>query len=372
MQKLIISLICCLLPTLALADVLKPRDDAPDRYVVVKGDTLWDISAKFFTDPWKWPEIWGLNKEAIPNPHWIYPGDIVVLDRRAKTLKVLPPEVPTTPPGPGVTPVPPPERVPEKLPPEVTPSVEIGREGAERLRPKIRVVEGDHEAIPGIPLRDIEPFLNRPLIVGKRELDKGPVIVSGYEFRTLLSNDDIAYVKRLPNDQGLAWQVYRPGKPLTDVGSNKVLGYEARYLGDARVEKFGDVATVRIFGSKEEIYAGDRLLRAAPGFPETFVPRAPESAISAQVISIVNGITMAGQRAVVVINKGEKDDVQVGHVLALYRKGETARSDSEDRVRLPSTRFGLLLVFRTFENVSYALVMEAKLPVEIADTAKTP
>jgi hypothetical protein len=365
MQKLIISLICCLLPTLALSDTLTISDNAPDRYVVVKGDTLWDISAKFFTDPWKWPEIWGLNKETIKNPHWIYPGDIVLLNRTAKTLNVE---------G-AASAVPPsqPEGAAQAAPENENAAREQEYLGTERLSPRIRVVASEHNAIPSIPLSDIEPFLKRPLIIGKNELADAPVIVSGYEGRKLLSNDDIAYVKGLPTDQGLTWQVYRPGKALTDIGSDDVLGYEAVYLGDARVEKFGGISTLRIFGAKEEIYAGDRLTRVASGFPDNFVPRAPETAISAQIISIVNGISMAGQKSVVVINKGQHDDVQNGYVLALYRKGAIVKNPSSEELnKLPNMRYGLLFIFRTFEKVSYGLVMEAKQPIEMADIAQTP
>lgn len=374
MQKLIISLICCLLPTLALSDTLKLREDAPDRYVVTKGDTLWDISAKFFTDPWKWPEIWGLNKETIKNPHWIYPGDVVVLNRAAKTLKVegaplaaataaVPEKAPETAPG----------KTPETVPGKAVPPEEPERPGAEKLHPRIRVFAGEHDAIPTIPLSDIEPFLKRNVILEKENFDKGPIIVSGFEGHTLLANDDIAFVKRLPTDQGVSWQVFRPGKPLTDIDSGKVLGYEARYLGDARVEKFGDVSVLRIIDSKEEIFIGDRLVRAASGYPSNFVPHAPDSVISARIISTISGVSMTGSKSVVVINKGQRDDIQIGHVLALYRKGEApTNAATGERVKLPNMRYGLLLIFRTFDNVSYGLVMEAQHPVELADIAQTP
>ena len=359
MRKLIISLICCLLPTLALSDTLTIRNNAPDRYVVVKGDTLWDISAKFFEDPWKWPEIWNLNKESIENPHWIYPGDVVFLDRNAKTLKVEHGQQAAS--GVVATPIP-----TEK-------ATESGNENVVKLTPQVRVMPGGHNAISSIPLADIEPFLQRPLIIEKDGLDNAPHIVSGYEGRQLLSNNDLAFVKDLPSNKGLEWQIYRPGKPLIDPESGDVLGYQAVYLGNARVEKFADISTLRIYGAKEEIYPGDRLVQVASGFPDNFIPRAPDTAISARIVSIIHGITMAGQKAVVVINKGQQDGVQNGHVLALYRKGETVQ-DPYDQAqdKLPNMRYGLLFVFRTFEHLSYGLVMEAKLPVELSDVAKTP
>jgi len=361
MQKLIIALICCLLPALTFADTLSIRDNAPDHYVVVKGDTLWDISAKFFNDPWKWPQIWGLNKDSIKNPHWIYPGDVVLLDRASATLKVEGGTVAPLNAESGLTAAQPPSQT-EKI------AVEQQETGAiTKLSPRARVEAGEHDAISSIPLRDVEPFLKKPLVIEEGDLDKAPVIVAGYEERSLLGNSDIAYVKGLPTDKGLVWQIYRPGKALVDPVSDKVLGYEAVYLGNARVEKIDDLSTVRIFGAKEEIYPGDHLILAANGFPDNFIPRAPDSEISARVISIVNGVSMAGQKAVVVINKGRRDGIQNGHVLALYRKGEKVNGNE-----LPNMRYGLLFVFRTFEKLSYALVMQTQLPVELLDVAQTP
>lgn len=380
MQKLIISLICCLLPALTFADTIAIRDDAPDSYVVVKGDTLWDISAKFFKDPWKWPQIWGLNRDAIKNPHWIYPGDVVRLDRAASKLTVAGVTTPTQPAESGVPAVLPPSQpevtVTEPTPPEEHPGKEIVITQTDKgmlLRPRVRAGIGEHDAIPSIPMNDLKPFLKQALIIEKNELDSAPVIIAGFE-RSLLGNNDIAYVKDLPRDKGLVWQVYRPGSALKDPLTKKILGYEASYLGNARVEKFDNISTLRIFGVSQEIYPGDRLIQAASEFPENFIPRAPDSEISARVMTIVNGITMAGQQAVVIINQGRRDGVQDGHVLALYRKGETVsgRTFNSRDIELPNLRYGLLFVFRTFENLSYALVMQATMPVELLDVAQTP
>jgi len=374
MQRLIISLICCLLPALTFADTLSIRENAPDRYVVVKGDTLWDISAKFFSDPWRWPQVWGLNKDAIKNPHWIYPGDVVVLDRAAATLKV---EGTTINAESGVVATPTPsqaensESSPEQNPESEKTNVQHVYDGT-RLSPRVRIGEGGHDAIPLIPLDDIKPFLKQPLVIERDELDDAPVIVAGYEKRTLLSNDDIAYVKDLPADKGLTWQIYRPGKALLDPISKEKLGYEATYLGNARVEKFDDISTLRIYGAVEEIYPGDRLIQVADGDLANFIPRAPDAEISARVMGIVNGITMAGQKAVVILNQGRRDGIQNGHVLALYRKGETIKKFRARDIDLPNMRYGLLIIFRTFNKVSYALVMQTRLPVELLDVAQTP
>jgi hypothetical protein len=379
MQKLIISLICCLLPALTFADTLSIRENAPDRYVVTKGDTLWDISAKFFKDPWKWPQVWGLNKDSIKNPHWIYPGDVVVLDRATATLKV---EGDVTPPVtaessvPATQPPPPSQADNTEMPPEQNPESEKANAkhvyDGTQLSPRVRTGNGEHDAIPSIPLDDIKPFLKQPLVIEKGDLDNAPVIVGGYEERSLLSNHDIAYVKNLPSDKGLTWQIYRPGKALIDPLSKKILGYEATFLGNARVEKFDDVSTLRIYGAIEEIYPGDRLVQVDDRLPSNFIPRAPDKEISARIMGIVSGITMAGKNTAVILNQGRSDGIQNGHVLALYRKGEKVRKFRESDIELPNMRYGLLFVFRTYNKVSYALVMQTRFPVEVLDIAQTP
>jgi hypothetical protein len=339
MHKLIISLICCLLPAFAVAATPEIRDNAPDRHIVVKGDTLWDISALFFKDPWKWPQIWGMNKDSIKDPHWIYPGQVIVLDRRTGTLKIGEPAAEPT--------------------------------NVVKLSPQTQIEASSHDAIPSIPSADIAPFLSRPLVVGEDELAHAPRIVGTVEGRVILSASDIAYVKNLPHDRGLDWQIYRPGKKLIDPDTNELLGYEATYLGNARVEKFGDISTLRISNAAEEINKGDRLVQAAEMQPVSYIPRAPESSISARIISIYGGVSEAGQNAIVTINKGRRDGIENGHVLALYHKGETIE-DQGNPLTLPDIRYGLLFVFRTFDKVAYALVMQTRLPVELLDVAKTP
>jgi hypothetical protein len=337
MHKLIISLICCLLPAFALADVPEIRDNAPDRHVVVKGDTLWGISATFFKDPWKWPQIWGMNKDTIKDPHWIYPGDVIVLDRTVGTLRVV-----------------------EGTSTSGTASI--------KLSPSVREESSEHGAIPSIPVADIAPFLSQPLIIEKNGLSGAPTITGTYEQRVILGNDDIAYVKGLTEGKGKHWQIYRPGKTLLDPDSKEVLGYEAIYLGDADVEKFGNISTIRIARSIQEINKGDRLVQTSGVYTSNYVPHAPEKQIAARVISIYGGVSQGGQNTVITLNKGLRDGVEDGHVLALYRKGETV----DKNLSLPDMRYGLLFVFHTFDKVAYALVMQTSLPVELLDRAQTP
>ncbi len=342
MQKLIISLICCLLPAFALAALPEVHDNAPDRHIVVKGDTLWDISAKFFKDPWKWTQIWGLNKDTIKDPHWIYPGDVIILDRATGIL-------------------------------HVDASTETSGSGGDtiKLSPKARVQSSEHSAIPSISVSDIGPFLSRVLVIEKDELSHAPTLVGTYEQRVILGNDDIAYVKGLSEGNGSMWQVYRPGKALLDPDSKEVLGYEATYLGEAEAEKLADLSTIKITKAIQEINVGDRLIQTSGEYSSNYVPRAPESQITARVISIYEGVSQAGQNAVITLNKGQRDGLQNGHVLALYRKGEVVKKKGET-LSLPDMRYGLLFVFRAFDKAAYALVMQTRLPVELLDSAQTP
>ena len=314
------------------------RDNAPDRHIVVKGDTLWDISAKFFKDPWKWPQIWGMNKDTIKDPHWIYPGDVIVLDRATGTLRI-------------------------------GGEVKAGSsDTVVKLSPKARAQSSEHNAIPSIPVADIAPFLSQPLIVGPKGFLDAPTLVATYEQRVVLGSNDIAYVKGMSENQGVHWQIFRPGKTFLDPDSKEVLGQEAIYLGDADVEKFADVSTIRITKAIQEINKGDRLVQTSATLASNYVPHAPEQQLTARVISIYGGVSQAGQNAVITLNKGRRDGVENGHVLALYRKGEVVNKS----LTLPDVRYGLLFVFRTFNKVSYALVMQTRLPVELLDSAQTP
>ena len=358
-MRKIISLICLLLPILASADVLQIRDDAPDRYVVVKGDTLWDISAKFFKDPWKWPEIWALNKDAIKDPHWIYPGDVVFLDRRTGTLTTTEPVAAA-----DATPI---SDAASTSEPAIPSNVV-------KLQPKVRVVGQNTEAIPAVPLSAISSFLSRPLVIDAEELETAPKLVGTYEHRSLLSVNDLAYAERLPSDKGTQWQVYRPNVRFVDPDTDEELGQEVLYLGDAAVEKFGDPSTLRITNAILEINKGDYFAQVASGHSPVFVPHAPDSAISAKVISIYGGVQQAGQHAVVTLNKGRRDGIEVGHILALYNKGEVLKTKGwfTPNVNLPDVRYGLVMVFRVFNKVSYALVMDTRIPVQRFDSARTP
>ncbi len=357
-MRKIISLICLLLPLAVFADELQLQENAPESYVVVKGDTLWDISARFFKNPWNWPQIWGFNKDTIKDPHWIYPGNVVYLDHLTRTLKVA--ESASAPAEAGTL--------------AEVPVVEETKTGAIKVSPRARVVGRTDQAIPVISLKDIGPFLARPLVVEDDELAGAPVLAGTYERRYLLGTGDVAYAKNMPSDKGERWQIYRPGQTFKDPDTGEVLGHEVVYLGDAAVEKFDALSTLRITNAVLEIGIGDRFAQAATGFTGNYRPHAPEKNISARVISIYGGMQQAGQNAVVTLNKGQRDGLENGHVLALFQKGEVIRNPgvfNPDTV-LPDMRYGLIFVFRVFDKVSYALVMETRLPVQVLDRASNP
>lgn len=365
-MRKIISLICLLLPILTHADELVLRDNAPDRYVVVKGDTLWDISNKFFKDPWKWPQIWGLNKDTIKDPHWIYPGNVVYLDPASKTLRFN--EAPTS----ATSPTAEAALIPN-LPPntESTDGLPAPDSKIQKLSPKIRVISGDRDALASIPASVIRAFLNKPLVIENDQLEGAPTLIGSIENRSLLSFGDIAFAIDLPVDKGTLWQLYRPGKAFIDPDTNQTLGYEAIYLGDASIQKHSEISTLKITKSVLDIQKGDKFIQSSVGYPNNYIPRSPNSSIRAKVISIYGGVDQAGQNSIITINKGRIDGIENGHVLALYKESEVSKYKGE-KYTLPALRYGLIFVFRTFDKVSYALVMEVQRTVQLLDSVETP
>jgi len=361
--------------------------DVPDRYVVVPGDTLWGISSRFLKDPWRWKEIWGLNEQQIKDPHEIFPGDLIVIERTPDGNKF---------------------RI-------IKETVVM-----ERLSPHVRMEMSDADAIPSIPVAEIEPFLSQPLVIDKGSLESAPIVLGTSDNRVLLSKGDQIYAKDMPTDQGSSWQIFRPGKALIDpnldkgtllpewlseylmpesfgdyvgggwFGENKgeILGYEAIYLGDAEVERFADVSTISIVRSSQEIFKGDRLVPAPPTEFINYAPHAPEQDVNGRIISVYGGVTEIGKGTIVVLSRGLQDGLETGNVLAVYRRHLSETGDASLKVErafdefgatskrqvveLPEERAGLVFVFRVFEKVSYALVMQTTQPIRIFDSVKTP
>ena len=323
---------------------VKLQDAAPDRYVVEKGDTLWSISSKFLKEPFRWPEIWRLNQEQIKNPNRIFPGDVLVLDRT-------------------------------KNPPQLTLLDTV------KLSPGVRGEALPRVAISAISAKAIEPFLTQPLVIEAAGLENAPRIVATEESRVHLGAGGVAYVSGIGPNSSAEWQIYRPGKALIDPDTNGVLGYEAVFLGVGHVRRTGDPSTVDIKSAVQEISTGDRLVAMALPTLNQYVPRAPAGFIRGRIIGMYNGLSTSesGRDSVVSINKGKRDGLEAGHVLAIMRAGITVADplssksrDTAPAFKLPDERYGLVFVFRVFDAVSYALVMESTRPISPSDIIQTP
>ena len=342
-------------PTRAAPGGCQFRTDAPDRHVVVRGDTLWDIAARFLQQPWCWPTVWDMNRDQIANPHWIYPDQVIWFDRAAGRL-----------------------RLGGNTSDQNSPAVPT-----ERRAPAVRGTALADAAIASIPPGAIEPFLSQPLIIENDELASAPRIVATEDGHVFISKGDKAYVR---GDLGGAatFQVYRPGRPLTDPESGQVLAHEAYYLGtvtvQARAGAGSDVHTVRATVSREEMGKGDQLMPLAPTPPQNYAPHAPPTRIDARVLGVHGGVTYAGRNQVVSINRGKLDGLDIGAVLRLYHAGQTVRDATaptgwfgrEQQVRLPDEQVGSLFIFRVFSRVSYGLIMQATAPVVVGDAATSP
>jgi len=414
-----------LISSLAGADDIKLLDNPPQQHVVVKGDTLWGISSKFLKDPWRWPQLWQMNREQIKNPHLIYPGDVVILDMQDGSPKL-------------------------RL---------VKGERIIKLSPQVRAESLEAQAVPSIPLSAIGPFLTKPLIIEEGDLDNAPYIVGTDESRVIMGRGDRVYAANAKDSKIKDWSIFRQGKKLHDPDTKQPMGYEAEYVGEARSQNVSedDLMELVITRSVQEIRRNDRLVSSIGSSELKYVPHAPEQAINGRIISAYGAITDAGKYGTVLVNKGSKDGLETGHVLAVYSKGRTVagkptekrkdawryvdkdclkpgKSISYDQfydpketlesceneqpaekpgkeitysdigclkpgskisfdqffnpkdvyklncrsgnakndITLPDTRTGLIFVYRVFDRVSYALVMSANRPVYLLDVVKNP
>lgn len=335
---------------------LKP--DAPERYVVVRGDTLWAISQRYTDSPWRWPELWNMNKDQIRNPHLIYPGYVILLDRVRGQLSISSGE------SSGQT----------------VSGTGTGT-GTVKLSPRARKESLAKQEIPSIPPAVIEPFLRRPLVIEPDGLDKAPTIVGTETDRVILAAGNTAYVRGMADSKEDSWYVYRKGGPLVDPDTNQTLGFEAIYLGTAQVTRPGDPSTIVLSSVAQEVEAGDKLVAAGNPQPPSYAPHAPASQVRGRVMSIYGGLGTvgeAGPHSIITINRGRANGLEVGHVLALYSAGGVVRDVSKNsrardsNIKLPDERSGLVFVFRVFDRVSYALVMHVTRPVSPLDVVQNP
>lgn len=370
MRRIISALLISISTSLAVAQGTPPlrlADGAPDRYVVKQGDTLWGISSKFLRDPYRWGELWKMNAEDVRNPHRIYPGQVIALDKSGNQPQL-----------------------------KLETIVEPRREYVDPLK----------KGIPSIAAQDIEPFLSEPRVIDDNGLlDVAPRVVALQENRVVAGAGDTVYATEITATQRLlrvfrhgeprfapspagtteiaaeagaepkVWQLFRPIKPLKDPDTKETLGYEAEFLGTARLTGVGVPSSFQVLTSKMEIQRDDQLLPAPRQDVPSYIPRAPTRNITGKVLAMYGGVSFGGPQTVVTLNRGAADGLEVGHVLAVDAAGKlvTNRYQGERTdYQLPDSRNGLMFVFRVFDRVSYALVMSATTPVEVGDFVHTP
>ena len=309
----------------------------PDEYVVQVGDTLWDIAQTFLKDPWYWPEIWYINPQ-IENPHLIYPGDVlglVYIDGQPRITTV--------------------------------------RGSTYRLSPQARITPLT-EAVTSIPYEDVQAFLSSGVILEKSQADALPYLLSTRGDHLIASAGNEIYVRGINRDEpGAQYNVVHVGDALYDPDDNRLIGYQGIPVGEGVLRRSGDPATVALTDTSQEAVPGDRLLPASVDVPLNFFPRAPSTRIDGSIVSVVGGVTQIGQYMVVVLNRGSNDGLSVGDVLTVFQAGETI----DDRfgggsVTLPDEEAGTLMVFKTYDRISYGLVMEATQAIHVHDAVRNP
>ena len=321
------------------------RASAPEQYTVVPGDTLWDLSNRFLVQPWYWPEIWYVNPQ-IQNPHLIYPGDVITLFYVGGKPYL------TVGGGPRIA-------------------------GAERLSPKIRSADIDAGTY-GIPIQAIQQFIIRPQVVSEEVLDAAPYIVGSQEQRLAYGSGDRVYVRGLDLNTQDKYTVFRPGDAFYDPETEELLGYEAIMVGDGEIIRLEDPATFDLSETKREALRGDRLLPINFKDIDTeFVPHAPNDQVHGYIISLFDAITQVGTFQVITLNLGDRNGIEKGHVLAVNQAGRVIADPFEKPgslvdVQLPEETAGVAMVFRTYEKVSYALIMETTRPIQIGDAVVNP
>lgn len=333
-------------PPAPVAPTIEIKPTAPQQYVVVKGDTLWDISSTFLQKPWYWPEIWQVNPQ-INNPHLIYPGDIISL-----------------------------VYIDGKPQLQISGGPRVDR--STRLSPEIRYAAFDKDDN-AIPIQAIRQFIVRPQIVNEEVLSHAPYLVGSQDDRLIYGTDDIVYVRNLIDSiSDNRYNVFRPGRPLRDPDTDELLGYEAILVGDAQVIKAGDPATIKLTRTEREALLGDRLLPPNHADDDqSYYPHAPSSQVNGRVVSLFNAISQIGQYQVGVLNLGARNGIEKGNVLATLKAGRTVRDPFADgnftrKVTLPDERAGTMMVFRVFDKLSYGLVMDAQRPIHVGDAVVNP
>lgn len=331
--------------------------NAPDVYTVKPRDTLWDISKLYLKAPWRWPELWGMNLDQVRNPHLIFPGQVLVLEKSGDRARL---------------------RVGQRG--------TVGADGTVRLSPRVRSSALGGSAISSLPPHLIAPFLNEAVIYSSDELAAAPRVVAAQEEQVSIVPGQLAYVVGdLQPTSG--FRLFREPTPLLDLDTGELLGYQARYVGTAEfVRPGGSVqdangtarivpATVQVQSARIEVNAGDRLAPLPEQDLVSYAPHPPAAPIAGRVLSIYGEGLSAGQNQIVTLNRGARDGLERGHVLALWRQGARVRDrlgDPRTELQLPNEQNGLLFVFRVFERASYALILNVNVPVFPGDSFTQP
>ena len=332
-------------------------ENAPDSYTVKRGDTLWHISGMFLKSPWRWPELWGMNLDQIHNPHLIYPGQLLVLEKIDGMARL---KLGTTVGGVGDT---------------------------VKLSPSIRSESSETSAIASIPMNLISPFLTDAMIFDSNQMATAPRIVAVQENRMMLERGDTAYVLGdLGNTRN--WQIFREPKALVDPDTKEVLGYEARYVGSAERKQDGEArpgaqapagvsvpSSFTITSNKEDVSTGDRLAPATVRDFAPFVPHPPAGAVNGKIVSLYGDAMTAGSNQIVSLNRGARDGLERGTVLALWHEGPVQRDKSVEKgqlIKVPDERIGMVFVFRVFDRMSYGLVLDTTIPTIPGDRVTQP
>lgn len=320
--------------------VIPMSPSAPDRYVVQPGDTLWDISAKFLTDPWYWPEIWHINPQ-VANPHLIYPGDELALTWV-----------------------------------NGRPQVTLASGGPTRLSPRVRT-NPLTDAIQAVPYERIAAFMQRPAVLTADQVEGAPYVAHARDDRLISSVGNDIYVRRLSDGApGNRYTIYHVGEELKDPDDGDVLGYQGLFTGEANVNRVGDPATLRVMDSARETLEGDILLPVQPESKADFIPRAPSAKIDGTIMSVIDERTVVADYDVVIINRGTRDGLEPGHVLEVWEAGEEVRDitrNAESRtVQLPDERNGVTMIFKAYDRMSYGLMWRSDREVHVGDAVRSP
>jgi LysM repeat protein len=333
---------------------IRVKAQHPRQYTVKKGDTLWGISSMFLQDPWYWPEIWQKNQQ-VTNPHLIFPGDVLTLIYVNGQPQM---------------------RVNEAQHKQVQQASDSSGLPVRKLSPSIRTSELE-ASIPSIPGDAIRQFLTKPRVVTKEQLDEAPYIVGSEDDHLVLAEGNRVYIRGEIDKERVRFSVFRPGKELRDPATDEVLGYEAVHTGEVHITAYGDPTSGDLTFTEREVLIGDRLLAEDKSKLENlYFPHVPDREIDAQIMELNEALTGVAQFQVVTINKGERDGMEVGHLLATFTNGSTVRDRHNKRsskpIKLPNERSGLVMVFKTFDRVSYAITLESRRIIHNYDFLHTP